>query len=457
MTKSGGAQGKLHTLTIEGLVPQDNLFRKIQSLVDFSFVHDEAKAFYCAKNGRPSVDPVVVVKYLLIGFLRGIPSERRIEEQINENNAYRWFLGLELDERAPDHSTISQLRRRKFNGTDFFQKIFENIVRQCAEKGLVDGKVVFTDSTHIRACANNAKYKIEFADADAKAYIARLDEYEKIERERLEAEGKIPPKKPCEAARKPKKRRERKTSVSDPDAGILNRPGKPGGFHYLDHQSVDAKRGIIVDVAVTSGSENDAAPYLERVEKMLENGLPIEKVGVDSAYDASLIHQTLREKGIETFTPSTNRGKRRQKVAYTRESFSFDATADAFVCPQGKTLKLRCLHRSESGISREYAVSASVCGDCPFRGKCLAPSQRARKIRVNIFEEAVRRSHEKDGSPEHREILRLRQIWSEGTFAAQKRTHNLKQLFRRGLEAAQTHCLLSATALNLKRMAKCLA
>jgi hypothetical protein len=334
MTKSVGAQGELHTLTLEGLVPQDNLFRKIQSLADFSFVHDEAKAFYCAKNGRPSVDPIVVVKYLLIGFLRGIPSERRIEEQINENNAYRWFLGLEPDERA-----------------------------------------------------------------------------------RLEAEGKIPPKRPSNAPKTPK-RRERKVSEADPDAGILNRPGKPGGFHYLDHQCVDAKRGIIVDALATSGNACDTEPFLaqiERAESLLK--VKIEAVAADSAYDASLFHRELDERGTALFTPKKTVFDY-SKTEFSRKDFAYDETQDVFVCPNGETLKLRRLRRNEATISREYRAEPTSCGSCPRREKRLAPSQRARKIQVNIFEKTVRKRHEKDGGPEHKNALKMRQIWCEGTFAA---------------------------------------
>jgi transposase len=455
LTRKNGVQLKMHCVTIEDLVPTDNLFRKIDGLIDFSFIHDEVKHLYSLAFGRPSVDPVVLVKYLLIGFIDGIPSERRLEQKIGVSNEYRWFLGLDLDDKVPDHSTISQLRRRKLNGTDIFRKIFERILAICIEKGLVDGKLVFTDSTHVKA---NASKKSEIRvqiEKEAAAYWERLDRYEQIEREKLEAAGKIKPKKYCVKPKAQLKMVEKTVSKTDPDAGRLNRPGKPEGMHYLDHQSIDAKNGIIVDVAVTAGNVADCVPYLDRIDYM-ENILNIESVAVDSGYDTSLIHKELEEHNITIFTPEKATSDT-SKAEFGRGDFSYNETDDTFTCPNEKTLKLRQLQRNESTMTREYRANPKDCKDCPHREKCLAPSQKCRRIQVNIFEEVVKKHHAQDGSAEYSEALKKRAIWSEGTFAAQKRTHNLKQIFRCGLEAAETHCLLSATALNLKRMVKCAA
>jgi transposase len=453
LTESAGTQGKLHAcILLEDLVGQDEFLRKVDKLIDFSFIYDEVRDLYCQNNGRPSVDPVVLVKYLLVGFLDGITSEREIERRVRRDLVYRWFLRLELDGRVPDHSTISQLRRRKFNGSDLFRKIFERVLAMCIEKGLVEGKLLLTDSTHIKANASKTSEIKIMVEKEAGAYWSRLDVYEKAERARLKME-----KKARKQAGKVPKTVEKTTSKTDPNAGILNRPGKPGGFHYLDHQTIDAKCGIIVDAFATAGNTPDCAPFLDRIEHIEDDlGLKIEAVAVDSAYDNSLVHQELEMRKIEIFTPQKALSAF-SKVEFAREAFAYDQALDAFVCPNGETLKLRCLQRTESGIFREYRAEPKACRACPYRKKCLAPSQRARKIQVNIFEKAVKRHHARDGSPEYRHALKMRQIWCEGTFAAQKARHNLRQIFRRGIEAAQTHCLLSATAINLKRLAKCLA
>ena len=458
MTENHGTQLKLMSpnITIEDFVPQNHLLRKIEAAVDFSFIYDEMRKYYCTNNGRPSTDPVQLVKYLLIGFLYNINSEREIEVEIQGSMPYRWFMGLNLDDKIPDHSTISQNRRRRFNGTDIFRRLFERVLFMCIEKGLVDGKLILTDSTHLRANASRRKDVKMLVEKDTADYLRRLDKYEAEERRKLESEGRIKPKKPDDKTDKQPEFVERTISATDPDAGFLNRPGKPQGMHYLDHQSVDVKNGIIVDVAVTPGNANDAAPYLDRIDYLCESiGLPIKAVGVDSGYDISLIHQELSQKNIEVYTP-TNEDEPHYKAELTKRDFKYCEEEDVFICPAGKTLTLKRFQRVWNNLFWEYESKSRDCKCCSLRGKCLANSQKTRRINVNIFESAVRRNHEKDGTPEHKQVLDLRQIWCEGTFAAQKARHNLQRLYRRGLEAAEVHCLMSAMAINLKRMAKCM-
>jgi transposase len=454
MSQSKGFQGKMDLVRIEEMVPQDHLLRRVEDLIDFSFIYDEVRHLYCQNNGRPSTDPVVVIKYALLGYLYGIESERQIEQDINDRIAFRWFLELNLSDKSPDHSTISQLRKRKFNGTDLFRKIFERILAACIERGLVDGKLILTDSTHVKANASKKSEIKILVEKETSAYWERLDKYEQIERERLETEGKIPPVKRRKKAETEPKTVTKTVSITDPESGRLNRPGKPEGMHYLDHQSIDAKNGIIVDVAVTPGNINDCIPYLDRIEYIEENILDVEAVAVDSAYDNSLIHKELDERGIKIFTPEKDTSDT-SKTEFGRADFLYNETSDTFTCPNGKALKLQRLQRSESAVTYEYKANTKDCKNCPHREKCLAPSQSSRRIQVNIFEKIVKRHHKNDGSPEYKAALRARQIWSEGTFAAQKERHNLKRIFRRGIEAAETHCLLSAIAVNLKRMVKC--
>lgn len=451
MTRNENPQLKLHCITIEDLVPQDHFLRKLEGTVDFSFIYDEFNGLYCEKNGRPGIDPVVLVKYLLIGYLYGIESERRIEREIQVNMAYRWFLGLDIDDSVPDHSTISQNRRRRTNGTNLYRRIFERVLLSCMEKGLVEGKTLLTDSTHVKAYASRRSERKVLVEKEAHVYMSRLDSYEIKERVRLEKKGMCIKRATKKKAPKPELR-EKTVSETDPDAGLLGRPGKPDGMHYLSHQSVDPRCGIIVDVAVTPGNVNDSTPYLDRVEYVTEKiGLPIEAVGVDSGYDISLVHKELREAGIRLFAPSQVKHSAR-KVEIDKSAFRYDKSEDKFVCPQGHCLALKKLERAAANIYRIYKANTKECRACPDYRNCVSKGQQSRTFRVNIFEEAVEENHRLGGREKHRSILRLRQIWCEGTFAAQKWGHNLRRLFRRGLRAAEEHCLLSATALNLKRM-----
>jgi len=450
LTRRAEPQIAWDVVTLDELVPADHLVRKVSALIDFSFIYDAVADLYSA-NGRPSVDPVMLVMYLLLGFLFGIESERRIEQELQVNVAFRWFLGLGLRERVPDHSTISQNRRRRFDGQNLFRQLFEHVLFQCLECGLVGGRLILTDSTHVKANASKHSLYRVTAEREAAWFTERLDTYETLERERLD----LPQPKRKES--RPESQYVEKTiSITDPDSGYLSRPGKPTGMHYLSHQSLDAKHGLIVDVAVTPGNVTDATPYLGRIEYMCkEIGLPIEAVGVDSAYDIGLVHQVLSEENIEIYTPE-NSEVPKHKVEFTREDFRYDEVTDEFICPASCCLTVRQVKRGDCVVSREYKANHRDCKVCQHRAKCLAPSQASRRVQVNIFEDAIRRNHKRDGTARHKQVLDLRQISCEGTFAAQKERHNLRRTFRRGLQAVEDHCLLSATAMNLKRMVKCL-
>ena len=160
-------QLKLHMVTIEELVPEGHFLRKLEAMLDLSFVYEETSHLY-SHYGRPPIDPVVLVKYILVGFLYMIPSERQIEQRVQTDVALRWYLGLDLFDRVPDHSTISQLRRRKPSFRKIFRRLFEKVVRQCIEKGLVSGRLAVTDSTHVKANASRASEElVEVPDSSA--------------------------------------------------------------------------------------------------------------------------------------------------------------------------------------------------------------------------------------------------------------------------------------------------
>ncbi|BDF70630.1 hypothetical protein CE91St41_21430 [Oscillospiraceae bacterium] len=238
-------QLKYHMVTIEDPVPEDHLLRKLERSLDMSFVHEETSHLYSRKYGRPPIDPVVMVKYLLVGFLYGIPSERQIEERCRDSNALRWYLGIDLDERVPDHSTISQLRRRKPGFRKIFRRLFEEVVRQCVEQGLVSGGLAVTDSTHVRANAARAsEYEVD-VQAEAGNYWKRLDAYEEEGLEELRQRTGKRRAKRTKQIKKDKRRPRKKVSHTDPEAGYMARPGKPNGFYYLSHQTTDPDWGII--------------------------------------------------------------------------------------------------------------------------------------------------------------------------------------------------------------------
>lgn len=185
-------QQKLEMVYIENLVPQDHILRKLDKYIDFSFIRELTKDLYCLDNGRPAVDPIVLFKMLFIGYLFGIRSERQLIRDIEVNVAYRWFLGFSLTDKIPGHSTISQNRRRRFKGTDIAQQIFDNIVLQAISHKLVEGKVLYTDSTHLKANANKRKLIEQEVERSVKDYVEELDKA--IDEDRID-HGKKPLKK----------------------------------------------------------------------------------------------------------------------------------------------------------------------------------------------------------------------------------------------------------------------
>ena len=395
------------------------------------------------------------MKYLLVGFLYGIPSELQIEQRIQTDIALRWYLRLDLFDQVPDHSTVSQLRRRKPSFRKVFRRLFEEVVRQCIEKGLVSGRVVGTDSTHVRANASRASEELVEVVEEAGVYWEKLDAYEEEGLDHLAAQIGKRRKKRVTQIKRDNCRTHKRISRTDPEAGHMKRPGKPEGPHYLSHQAVDSDYGIIVGQTVTSGDVNDSAPYLDLMEYVHTKVVPIQIATADAAYDFPLAHRILGDLGINFFV-RPQKTVVRTATQFTRDDFRYDEGRKVYRCPGGKELRLRRLARSASGLFWEYQADKRDCALCPLWEKCLRESDKrgARKVSVSYFAADRQRNLERRREPAYREALKLRQVWCEGSFSAQKREHNLARVLRRGLEAAEDHCLLSATALNLKRMIK---
>jgi transposase len=285
-------QCELEMVTIEELVPQGHLLRLIDQHIDFDFIRVKTQHLYCSDNGRPAVDPVVLFKMLFIGYLYGIRSERRLIQEIQVNVAYRWFIGLSLTQRVIDASTFSQNRRRRYAGTDIEQDIFDGIVEQAIKHGLIGGEVLYTDSTHLKASANKNRFVAAQVEQKPSEYLERLEAAVSADRA---AHGKEPLK-----TKEPDvQTKEIKRSWADPDAGYMTREGKPQGFFYLDHRTVDGKHALITDTHVTPGNVHDSQPYLGRLDRIKERfELNPIAVGLDAGYYTPMICHGLEERGV---------------------------------------------------------------------------------------------------------------------------------------------------------------
>lgn len=442
LRKHDNRQIGMEFVCIEELVPQDHLLRKIERVIDFDFIRAKVKDLYCADNGRPAVDPVVLFKMLFLGYLFGVRSERQLVREIQVNVAYRWFIGYGLTDRIPDASTFSQNRRRRFNESTVYQDIFDEIVLQAMRKRLVEGRVLYTDSTHLKASANKHKFKKAQAEASTRAYLAELEEAIAEDRK---AHGKkpLPPQAPVSETR------EVKQSTTDPDSGYMTREGKPQGFFYLDHRTTCGKHNLITDTHVTPANIHDSIPYLERLDRQRERfGLQTEAVGLDAGYMTAPICKGLEDRDIFGVI-GYRRPNHIQGRLYKRD-YVYEAAVDGYRCLQGQLLTYRTTTREGY---REYGSDPAVCRTCPLRGQCTDNAQSIRTITRHVWEGYKEKVDEHRKTEAGKRIYRRRKETVERSFADAKQLHGHRYVRMRGLLRAQEQCLLSAACQNMKKMA----
>ncbi len=429
-------------VSIDSLVPADHLLRKIDRTLDFRFIRDEVRDLYCSDNGRPSVDPVVLFKMLFIGYLFGIRSERQLIKEIEVNVAYRWFLGYGLQSKIPHHSTISQNRRRRFSESNIYQKIFDHIVLKAIKQKMVDGKVLYTDSTHLKANANKNKSVRKFVERSTRSYLSALEEDVKSDREKHS-------KRPLKPKKEDNSKREVKKSTTDPDSGYMHRDGKPKGFFYLDHRSVDGKFSIITDTHITAGNINDSIPYLDRLDHQIEKfGFEVESVGLDAGYSTAAICKGLTDRKIYgVIGYNRPRGK---KGIFRKRDYEYAPNQNCYICPAGEILKYRTTSRAGY---REYASNPKVCEHCDLLPQCTQSKNMQKVIARHIWQDYKDDvdSHRLD--PEGKRIYKRRKETVERSFADAKQLHGHRYARMRGRTKVQEQALLAAACQNMKKIA----
>jgi transposase len=439
-----GSQDEMEFVAISTLVPDDHLLRKIDRAVDFRFIRDRVKHLYCENNGRPALDPVVLFKLLLLGYLFGVRSERQLMREVEVNVAYRWFLGLRLRDKVPDASTLSQNRRRRFAESTIYQEIFDEIVELAVRKGFASGSVLYTDSTHLKASANKNRYDEMEVAIKPVEYLAQLEAAITADRT---AHGKRPLKdKLPEAAPETKPT---KVSRTDPDSGYMVRDGKPKGFFYLDHRTVDGRHAIITDTHVTAGNVNDATPYLQRLDRQRERfGFAVRAVGVDAGYSSAAIAQGLEEREIYGVA-GYRRPTHRDGYFYKRE-YRYEEKLDVYLCPNGQLLPYSTTNREGY---REYHSDRAQCAQCPVRNRCTSSRNQTKVVTRHVWEASRERMEEHRLNKVGKRIYKRRKETVERSFADAKQLHGHRYARLRGLVKTQQQCLLAATAQNIKKIA----
>src|SRR5947199_4353050 len=440
--KPSPQQTALEMVSLDGLVPKDHLLRKIDAVIDFSFIHDRVAGLYCPDNGRPPLDPTVMFKALFIGYLFGVRSERQLVREIEVNVAYRWFLGLKLTDPVFDAASLSQNRRLRYNDTSVAQTIFDSIVEQAIAKGLVDGSVLYTDSTHLKAIANKNRYDTAVVAKSRADYWDALDAA--IEQDRTEHGKKALPEKEHRPAEK-----ETKLSRTDPDAGYMVREGKPKGFFYLDHRTVDRRHAIITDTHATPATVHDSVPYLWRLDRQRERfGFGVQAVGLDAGYATTAIAKGLEYRGIYGVTGyrTPNHGE----GLFAKRKFRYDAERDVYVCPGQQLLVYRTTNREGY---RQYHSDASQCRDCPLRPQCTRSRNMVKVVTRHVWQAARDRVDAHRLEPRGKKIYERRKETVERSFADAKQLHGHRYARMRGLKNVRQQCLLAATAQNIKKIA----
>lgn len=446
LKKPSPIQSELEMVTLNSLVPSDHLLRKIDAHIDFSFIHDRVSSLYCLDNGRPALDPTVLFKILIIGYLFGVRSERQLMREIEVNVAYRWFLGLRLTDKVPDASTLSQNRRRRFKGSSIYQEIFDEIVLQALGADLVRGEVLYTDSTHLKANANKAKYDKQQVSKSRADYLEALEA--DITKDRA-AHGKKPLKeKPFEAVVK-----ETKVSRTDKDAGYMVRDGKPKGFFYLDHRTVDAQHSIITDSFATPANIHDSIVYLQRLDRQRARfDFDVLAVGLDAGYSTAGICKGLENRHI-TGVIGYRRPNHRKGYLYKRQ-YEYQPDQDGYRCPEGQVLSYATTDRNGY---RHYRSDPKICKSCPLQASCTSNSKHVKTITRHVWQDSKDRIDLNRLKPWGKATYKRRKETVERSFADAKQLHGHRYARLRGLTKVKEQCLLAAAAQNMKKIALILA
>jgi IS5 family transposase len=379
---------------------------------------------------------------LFLGYLYGVRSERQLVREIQVNVAYRWFIGFGLTDKIVDASTFSQNRRRRFTESTVYQEIFDEIVQQGIRRKLIGGRVLYTDATHLKASANKNKFKQEQVAESTRGYLAALEMA-------IDADRKAHGKKPLPPTEREPERKEVKVSTTDPDSGYMVRDGKPEGFFYLDHRTVDGKHNLITDTHVTAANVHDSLPYLERLDRQRERfGFDVEAVGLDAGYMTAPICKGLEDReifGVIGYRRPTPRD------GYLRKrEFHYDAHLDGYRCPNGQLLTYRTTNREGY---REYRSDPRLCRDCPLLASCTQNARRIKTVTRHVWEESRERVDAHRLTDEGRRLYKRRKETIERSFADGKELHGQRYVRMRGLLRAQEQCLLAAACQNMKKMA----
>src|SRR5512133_580624 len=432
-----------YSFRLEEAVSDDHPVHEIAAVLDLSWVHSELAPYY-SRLGRPSIDPVLMIRMLIVGYVFAIRSERALCRDVRVNLAYRWFCGLSIEDKVPDHSAFSRARNERFRNSEIFRSVFERVVGACIGAGLVGGEGFAVDASLIVADANkqrstpgsqwNRELDAQAVSRATKEYLATLDDAA------FGAASDVEPK---------------FVSPSDPAAQWTGAMRGPAFFAYSDNYLIDVKFGIIMDVeasrAIRQAEVGAAKTMIERTEERFE--IKPAYLAADTAYgSADTLNWIVNEKKIAPHIPVIDKSKR-EDGTFSREDFRFDQERNIYICPADKVLTTTGHIGPDHAL--RYQASLPDCRACVLKPKCC-PNMPSRRIVRDVNEDArdIARALAKT---EAFERSRCHRKSVEMLFAHLKRILRLGRLRLRGPCGAQDEFTLAAIAQNLRRLARLVA
>jgi transposase len=459
--------------SVEDLVPADNFYRHLEAKLDLGFVRDLVSSTY-KECGRPSVDPKVFFKLQLVLFFEGLRSERELVRVAADRLSVRWFLGYDLDEELPDHSSLTKIRQRY--GLAIFRRFFETIVEQCREAGLVWGKELYFDATQVKANASldsiAPRFAVEahlgelFIDADADEPGPATADSQPIElsvpiietqREQLAQDNEerhdwlarngAPDRTIVRDGYR--RRSDFEASTTDPDAALM--AFKKGGLHfgYHDHYAVDGgKARIILEVLVTPADVMENQPFLDMLWRICFRWqLRPDQVTGDTTYGTVENIVGVEDQKIHACVPLPDFDQR--TPFYGASRFTYDPGRDEYRCPEGRVLRRRKAKYTEGVVV--YRADAAICNACPLKAACTESSQ-GRQVQRSLYVEYLDRVRSYHETPAYEKAMAKRKVWVEPLFGEAKDWHGLRRFRLRRLWKVNIEALLIATGQNLKRL-----
>ena len=448
---------QIQLVCIDDLVPKEHLLRIIDKAIDWSFIYDLVKDTYSADTGRPSIDPVTLIKIPFIQYLYGIKSMRQTIKDIEVNVAYRWFLGLELDEKVPHFSTFGKNYTRRFEGTDLFEKIFQHILEECYKYKLVDPSEVYVDATHVKARANSKKMQKRIAKKEALFYAEQLKK--DINEDRI-VHGKKPLKDKDDDDKSsgtsdkfedytddvPLDGKEIRCSTTDPDSGWFRKGEHKHVFAYGIETACD-KNGWILDFTVNPGNEHDSRTFKGLYDR-LEN-IGMEYCIADAGYKTPAIAKLLLDDGIKPVLP--------YKRPMTKDNFFkkyeyvYDEHYDCYICPRNQILKYSTTNRDGY---REYKSCGHICEKCEFLPKCTKSKNHVKVVTRHIWEDYIETCEDIRHTDGMKDLYSHRKETIERVFGTAKENHGFRYTQMYGKARMTMKVALTFACMNLKKLAK---